>query len=45
MKKAYKAPFAEMLELGESDIITTSISLSNNQNGNDDGGDFYFLFG
>ena len=45
MKKDYIAPWAEMLEMGECDIITVSISLSENQNGNDDSGDFDSLFG
>ncbi len=45
MKKNYVAPWAEALEICEHDIITTSISVSNNVNGNDDSGDFGSLFG
>lgn len=45
MKKNYVAPWAEALEICERDIITTSISVSNNLGGNDDRGDFDSLFG
>ena len=45
MKKNYTAPWAEMLEICEHDMITTSISVSSNLDGNDDRGDFDSLFG
>ncbi len=44
MKQNYTMPWAEIVELNEEDILTTSISLKNNQNGDDDGGDFLDLF-
>ena len=44
MKQNYTMPWAQIVELDEKDIITTSISLKNNQNGDDDGGDFLDLF-
>ena len=45
MKKEYSAPWAETLKISDKDIMSLSISLSDNKNGDDDGGEFDKLFG
>ena len=45
MKKEYIAPWAEKVELDGKDIMFTSITLSKNTKGDDDGGNFDELFG
>ncbi len=44
MKKSYNKPFAEIVKIDTADIMRTSLTLSFNLEGSEDGSDFSDLF-